>query len=260
MPRRIPHLSLSASRIGFVGAALVLVGFGGGVVNGVNENFSEYLGTANIQAPVGDPRHVFRLSQGPPPIRYAAQADGSVPFVGSNFSARNIDWYDFAGMYSFVAELQEKGLVGPDRTDGIDFRRGSAEAASLIVTLPDSIEKADAYTDMAIAMVGDRVRQSIYHPEAARYLQESERIHRALNNPAGLAVALGRQAGVGVLAGDDPLAVSRLDEAERLALELGDERMLSRLAGIRVLRAIQEGDLAARSHRRGAAAVALPRF
>jgi len=49
--------------------------------------FEEYLATATIQAPTGDPRHVFRLSDGPPSFKYQVQADGSVPFIGSNYSS-----------------------------------------------------------------------------------------------------------------------------------------------------------------------------
>lgn len=56
--------------------------------------FNEYLATATIQAPVGDPRHVFRLSDGPPAFRFNQQPDGSVPFVGNNFSTRSASWYD----------------------------------------------------------------------------------------------------------------------------------------------------------------------
>lgn len=59
-----------------------------------NSMFQEYLATANLQAPVGDPRHVFRLSQGPGNIRYNVQPDGSVPFVGTNFSARQAHTWD----------------------------------------------------------------------------------------------------------------------------------------------------------------------
>jgi DNA-binding CsgD family transcriptional regulator len=126
-----------------------------------------------------------------------------------------------------------------------------AEAASLIETLPDSIVKADAYTDMAIAMIGDRVRQalSLYSPEATRYLQESERIHRALDNPAGLALALIHQVNHALFEGDYTLAGSKLDEAERLVMELGDDRLLSRLAMIRVLHDLHEGDFAAARRR-----------
>jgi hypothetical protein len=63
-------------------------------VNAINQNFGEYLGTANVQQPTGDPQHIFRLSQGPPPIRYAVQPDGSIPFVGANTSARAAERYD----------------------------------------------------------------------------------------------------------------------------------------------------------------------
>lgn len=56
--------------------------------------FQEYLATANVQAPVGDPRHVFRLSQGPGNIQYNVQNDGSVPFVGANFSGRQAHRWD----------------------------------------------------------------------------------------------------------------------------------------------------------------------
>jgi len=59
-----------------------------------NSMFQEYLATANIQAPVGDPRHVFRLSQGPPSFQYNVQPDGSVPFVGTNYSGRGAHRWD----------------------------------------------------------------------------------------------------------------------------------------------------------------------
>ncbi len=59
-----------------------------------NSMFQEYLATANVQAPVGDPQHVFRLSQGPGTIRYTVQPDGSVPFVGTNYSGRGAHTWD----------------------------------------------------------------------------------------------------------------------------------------------------------------------
>ena len=63
-------------------------------VNGLNQNFEEYQATASIQAPVGDPSHVFRLSEGPPAYAFNVARDGSVPFVGTNYSGRNASWYD----------------------------------------------------------------------------------------------------------------------------------------------------------------------
>jgi len=97
-------------------------------VTGINQNFNDYVGTANIQQLPGDPRPAFTLSQGPPSFRYQVQPDGSTPFVGSNYSARNVDWYDpsmrlpyimnwSAGFqYEFVrnwlAELSYQGNAG----------------------------------------------------------------------------------------------------------------------------------------------------
>jgi ATP/maltotriose-dependent transcriptional regulator MalT len=80
-------------------------------------------------------------------------------------------------------------------------------------------------------------------------MAESVRINRALNNPAGLALALARQASGALFTGDFTLMASQLDEAERLALELGDERILSRLAGIYMLLNLQKGDLTAARRR-----------
>lgn len=63
-------------------------------VNALNVGFEEYFATANVQAPVGDPRHAFRLSQGPPAFQFNVGQDGSVPFVGGNFGGRPATWWD----------------------------------------------------------------------------------------------------------------------------------------------------------------------
>jgi predicted ATPase/DNA-binding CsgD family transcriptional regulator len=118
-----------------------------------------------------------------------------------------------------------------------------AEATSLLETLPDTVVKASAYSELVVTMFTPVALQ--YPSEAARYLAESERIHRTLNNPSGLALVLGRQASSALFGGDYSLAASRLDEAERLATELGDQRILSRLAGTRLLFDLQAGDFAA---------------
>ena len=104
---------------------------------------------------------------------------------------------------------------------------------------------------MAIAMIGHRVMQALYPPEAARYLHESERIQRAFNNPTGLALALMHLANHALFTGDHSRAASQLDEAERVVMELGDDRLLSRLAMIRVLVDLHERDFAAARRRMG---------
>lgn len=62
--------------------------------NGIGQNFEEYVATANVQAPPGDPRHAFLLSQGPGTIRFPSTTDGSVPFQGTNYGGRNASYYD----------------------------------------------------------------------------------------------------------------------------------------------------------------------
>jgi ATP/maltotriose-dependent transcriptional regulator MalT len=81
-------------------------------------------------------------------------------------------------------------------------------------------------------------------PEAAHYLDESERIQRALNNPTGLAFAVLHQANRALFEGDDTLAASRFGEAERLATELADYRLLSRVALSRTPLDLRAGDFA----------------
>jgi hypothetical protein len=59
-----------------------------------NQNFEEYSSTVSVQRPSGDPRPAFYLSQGPGPIDYSILPNGTSPFVGANFSARNATRYD----------------------------------------------------------------------------------------------------------------------------------------------------------------------
>ncbi|MFN7921340.1 MAG: TonB-dependent receptor [Bryobacteraceae bacterium] len=56
--------------------------------------FDDYAGTININQPVGDPRHQFRLQDGPGQLTYRINSDGTVPYTGSNFGARNATWRD----------------------------------------------------------------------------------------------------------------------------------------------------------------------
>jgi predicted ATPase/DNA-binding CsgD family transcriptional regulator len=122
-----------------------------------------------------------------------------------------------------------------------------AEAAPLIETLPDSVVKGEAYTDMALTMLD--FSAPTFQPEVTRYLAESERIHRALNNQSGLALASLHRGIRASIEGDFPLALSRFEEAERLGMELGDVRLLSRQAGAWALLDLREGDFTAARRR-----------
>jgi ATP/maltotriose-dependent transcriptional regulator MalT len=142
--------------------------------------------------------------------------------------------------------LVQLSRVSAFQVDQTAMKAFLAEAVSLIETLPDSGVKADAYTDMTITMADPNTGYS--PPETARYLAESERIHRTLNNQTGLAFALIHQANRALFEGDHSLAASQLDEAECLVKELGDDRLLTRLAMIRVLLDLHQGDFASARH------------
>ncbi|HEU0296593.1 MAG TPA: LuxR C-terminal-related transcriptional regulator [Anaerolineales bacterium] len=153
---------------------------------------------------------------------------------------------DKTGVLMALVELSRITAFQDDQTAKVSFL---SEAASLLETLPDTVMKAYAYSELATAMLDINVSPIQFPPEAPRYMAESVRINRALNNPAGLALALARQGSGALFTGDFTLMASQLDEAERLALELGDERILSRLAGMRMLLDMQKGDLTAARRR-----------
>jgi len=153
---------------------------------------------------------------------------------------------DKTGVLMALVELTRITAFQDDQTAKVSFL---SEAASLLETLPDTVMKAYAYSELATAMLDINVSPIQLPPEVPRYMAESVRINRALNNPAGLALALARQGSGALFTGDFTLMASQLDEAERLALELGDERILSRLAGIRILFDMQKGDLTAARRR-----------
>jgi DNA-binding CsgD family transcriptional regulator len=117
----------------------------------------------------------------------------------------------------------------------------------MIESLPDCVVKGEAYTDLALTMLDFSALK--FQPEATRYLAESERIHRALDNQSGLALASLHRGIRASFDGDFSLAVSRFEEAERLALDLGDVRLLSRMAGGWAMIEISVGDFASARHR-----------
>jgi hypothetical protein len=56
--------------------------------------FDEYSGTFNILQPTGNPQPVFQLQDGPGPIKYTVNADGTVPYTGASYNSRNATWRD----------------------------------------------------------------------------------------------------------------------------------------------------------------------
>ena len=137
--------------------------------------------------------------------------------------------------------LVQLGRIVAFQDDQPALKTMMEEAASLIESLPDTVTKADAYTDMVIA----QVRADHFPPQAPHYLAESELIQRAFHNTAGLAFVFIHQGNHASWNREYALAASRFDEAQRLAIELDDDRLLSRIVMSRALLDIQEGNSAA---------------
>jgi predicted ATPase/DNA-binding CsgD family transcriptional regulator len=151
---------------------------------------------------------------------------------------------DQAGMLKTLAQLCRITSFQVDREA---MKLFMAEAVAVIETVPDGVVKGEAYTDMALANLDFHAPK--FQPQVTRYLTESERIHRALNNQSGLALASLHRGVRALFEGDLSLAKSKYEEAERLALELGDVRLLSRVAGSRALLDLHEGDITAARRR-----------
>ena len=58
------------------------------------QQFDEYQALNVQQRAPGDPTPLFRLSQGPSPVAYNVLANGSAPYVGTNYGSRNVTWMD----------------------------------------------------------------------------------------------------------------------------------------------------------------------
>jgi hypothetical protein len=56
--------------------------------------FEEYTALANLQRDPGDPRAIFRISEGPGNVSFNIRPNGTSGFVGTNFGSRSADWWD----------------------------------------------------------------------------------------------------------------------------------------------------------------------
>jgi hypothetical protein len=56
--------------------------------------FEEYVAINNQQQAPGDPRPLYRISQGPNPVTYNIRPNGTAGFVGANFGSRASEWWD----------------------------------------------------------------------------------------------------------------------------------------------------------------------
>jgi predicted ATPase/DNA-binding CsgD family transcriptional regulator len=141
-----------------------------------------------------------------------------------------------------VKALVQLGRICAYQDDRQASETHLAEAASMIDALPESVEKAGVHKD--ILLTGVMFDLPIF-PGIAHHAAESERIQREFDNPAGLAVALTHQGLQAFMEGDYTLGASLIDSAERIAIELNDSRVHSRVLVGSVQVYVHEGDFVA---------------
>lgn len=125
--------------------------------NSLRENFDEYLATATIAQPPGNPDIVFRLSQGPPRFQFQIDPGGFAPFIGTNYAGRSASYYDPNMRMPYIAnwnagfqhqigsnwlvELNYQGSAGVGLLNRWDINAIPLDIASDFATL-DAIRRA----------------------------------------------------------------------------------------------------------------------
>ncbi|MGH6692855.1 MAG: hypothetical protein ACREF4_19480, partial [Gammaproteobacteria bacterium] len=61
---------------------------------GTRIQFDEYVATASQSRAPGDPRPIYAISRGPDPVAFNVLPNGTVPFVGTNYSGRGASRWD----------------------------------------------------------------------------------------------------------------------------------------------------------------------
>ena len=126
--------------------------------------FDEYAGAFNINQPVGDPRHQFLLSTGPGSLNYVINPDGTVPYTGSNYSARNATWRDPKLRNAYVMNWSGGFQYQPGTTWLIDAKyQASAGVALQRVWNINGIP-------LSIALGGDRALQDTVFSQQQNYM------------------------------------------------------------------------------------------
>jgi len=145
---------------------------------------------------------------------------------------------DKQGVVVALAELSRISNYQNDQTAKKGFL---AEAATLIESLPDTVEKARAYKEMLLSIV---FSEEPITDETIHHLDEFERISRALNFGTDLGLAIALRANLAIIQGNNALAAPLLDEAMSLVKEFKDERLKVRVELVQAYLDIQTGNYA----------------
>ena len=68
--------------------------------------FDEYVAQVNLQRAPGDPRQLFQISNGPGAINVPVRSDGTSGFIGTNYSGRNVEYWDPESIQPAGAQLE----------------------------------------------------------------------------------------------------------------------------------------------------------
>jgi len=143
---------------------------------------------------------------------------------------------DKQGVVSALADLSR---ISNGQNDQMAKKGFLTEAATLIESLPDTVEKALAYKEILISVLfsTDPITDETIH-----HLDEFERILRTLNFRADLAVAISMRASLAIVQENNALAAALLDEAISLVNEFKDERLKGRVELVQAFLEIQTGN------------------
>ena len=115
--------------------------------------FDEYSGTFNILQPTGDPRHVYQLQNGPGPIQYTVNPDGTVPYTGASYTSRTATWRDLSLRNPYVMNWSA----------GFQYQPGTTWMVSLIYQGTAGVGLTRNWNinqiPLSIALGGDRALQ-----------------------------------------------------------------------------------------------------
>ena len=158
---------------------------------------------------------------------------------------RSVTFYRALGdKQGLLAALHQLCRIMDYQGDDGPLRALLPEVLALAEELPDLPIKAQVFAELPLIHRG-----IISSGMAALYLAESERIYRALDDPAGLAATLFVQGSSADLQGDLGRGQALRDEAERLAAEVDDQHLRLMLLSARVVSAWLSGqDALARRH------------
>lgn len=159
------------------------------LANNKDQNSEEYAATATVAQPTGDPRIAFLLSQGPPNIAFKMNPNGTVPFVGTNYSSRSASWYDpnmrnpyvlnWSGGFqwqlasSWLTELNYQGssgvgLVGSVNVNVLPQATYNSTNATLLNQVYQASQNYLPYTQFGSVNLTSNLSHSTYHGVTGR--------------------------------------------------------------------------------------------